>query len=665
MIAIPELTPELLARLSQEMGGRDFTDENQKQFLSSNGSCDVQAVPGNGKTTLLAAKIALLSPNWTSRTEGICIISHTNAARDEVEKALLKHPTASAFLNYPHFIGTVTGFLHQYLALPYLRGLGWSVDRIDDEAFAAAALSRLGSKQNLVARTRMQRGMFKKQVEDWVKKLELKTDFQCEPDEAPIRLAVRHLPRQHGPATDCGRDLEELKAELVNRGLFRFGDMTVLASRAIDACPAILDRLRQRFPMVLLDEAQDTSGAQLRLLDRIFGGGGVAYQRLGDQNQTLYESTGVVPEDQWRTGENVVPLHKSRRFGTEIASFASRLTSRSPQQIEGLPGLPSRRVLLLFDEASVRNVMTAYAEEVRVHWNDDLNAQRAIWAVASRHSAYRRQGAWRPKSLVDYHPGYRAETSSSAPADSFCRLMQQASMLYAGGKPMAGVLEMLSMGLVRYLTLSGLTAPSGQRVSASSLWRSIAAIDGRRVLGVRRLFRDSVLFGTAAWEAIAWENFCSALRDCLALPNQPADRAARLTEYVAYVDTGGIAIPAADLGQSIKSVTVDGIVIRLGSIHSLKGRTVDSILVVESEIYRGPAAGEQVMDLEAVLPHAFGIEERDFSANAAQLSAATNVFVGVTRPREILALALRKTAAPEAMLAAARQQGWQVRDLTA
>ena len=49
---------------------------------------------------------------------------------------------------------------------------------------------------------------------------------------------------------------------------------------------AAIERLRQRFPLVLLDEAQDTNGAQLALLDRVFGED-CAYQRLGDQNQTL------------------------------------------------------------------------------------------------------------------------------------------------------------------------------------------------------------------------------------------------------------------------------------------------------------------------------------------------------------------------------------------
>ena len=86
------------------------------------------------------------------------MISHTNAAREEVEKKLAHHPAASAFLGYPHFIGTVTAFLDRYIALPYLRGLGWSVHRIDDEVFAAAAGSRWRSKQALVGYAQMNNG---------------------------------------------------------------------------------------------------------------------------------------------------------------------------------------------------------------------------------------------------------------------------------------------------------------------------------------------------------------------------------------------------------------------------------------------------------------------------------------------------------------------------
>ncbi len=58
MFEILPLTPELLAELGDELGGCDFTDPSQTDFLAKATPCDVQAAPGNGKTTLLAAKLA-------------------------------------------------------------------------------------------------------------------------------------------------------------------------------------------------------------------------------------------------------------------------------------------------------------------------------------------------------------------------------------------------------------------------------------------------------------------------------------------------------------------------------------------------------------------------------------------------------------------------------
>ena len=44
---------------------------------------------------------------------------------------------------------------------------------------------------------------------------------------------------------------------------------------------------------------------------------------------------------------------------------------------------------------------------------------------------------------------------------------------------------------------------------------------------------------------------------------------------------------------------------------------MDAILVVQSEVYQGPGASQQVMDLETVLPHAFprwiGVPKPDVS----------------------------------------------------
>ncbi|WP_263349980.1 UvrD-helicase domain-containing protein [Acidicapsa acidisoli] len=661
MINIPPLTPELLDELGNELGGCTFTGEDQKAFLSSNQSCDVQAAPGNGKTTLLVAKLALLSRCWTSRSQGVSVISHTNTAREEVEKKLFTHPAASSFLAYPHFIGTVTAFIDRFIALPYLRGLGWSVQRIDDDVFASVAGSRWKSKPTLTNISRANKGKNAHSVTAWVCGMDLASDFVCAVDARPTRLAIRDKGnRQPGPHTKSGAELEELKAEIGNDGFYRFADMTAIALQAIDKCPTLLDRVRRRFPLVLLDEAQDTNGAQLELLDRLFSQG-VAYQKLGDQNQTLYEDAALSPNQYWRAGHTVISLNQTRRFGGEIAAFASRLTVRSTQQIEGLAGIPCRRSLILFDRASIARVLPVYASEVRAHWGQSLGSKHKIWAVASRHNPSKdTTGDW-PKTLMDYCPHYRSSKGRTSRHDTLCGPLREMSLLSERSSPLPEIVDLFTTGVVDLLRHQGILDPAGNRIGKRNLWTVLASRDRQLPLRLRRLMRDRILFGNAAWCADGWKQFCRDLNAILGI-SQPLTTLA--VSFLAFVPESA-AEQGTQTPQRSRAVFVhDDIPVQLGSIHSVKGKTVDSILVLETEVWRGQARDMRAMDVGTVLPHVLGIEDRDFNGSVAHLAAATNIFVAATRARQLLALALRKEAVSQIHLEAAHNQGWQILDTT-
>ncbi len=77
---------------------------------------------------------------------------------------------------------------------------------------------------------------------------------------------------------------------------------------------------------------------------------------------------------------------------------------------------------------------------------------------------------------------------------------------------------------------------------------------------------------------------------------------------------------------------------------------------------RGSKAGQQCIDLSTVLPKAFGVTNERFTG--VELAAATNIFVGVTRARELLGLAMRKSEAVK-LIGPAIEQGWKVVDLVA
>ena len=660
MIPIPLLTSELLQELGKELSGCDFSEEYQRSFLSATESRDVQAVPGNGKTTLLVAKLVLLSRSWTSRIQGVCVISHTNAARNEVEKKLFNHPAASAFLSYPHFIGTVTAFIDRFIALPYLRGLGWSVQRIDDEVFSSIALSRWGSKPALLKYSRINGGKNQHALERYVMNLELADDFECLQNILPQRLKVRQRKRQPGPQSRTGAALEELKAEIIKDGYYRFADMNALAHQAIKKCPNLIARIHKRFPLVLLDEAQDTNGDQLALLNLLFSDG-VAYQRLGDENQTLYEDESLTHDDYWKANRDVIPLNKTRRFGVDLATFSSRLTVRTSQQIQGLPDHPSRRVLILFDTQCISNVLPAYADEVRIHWGDGLTSGYDIRAVASRHNPARdTTGGW-PKTLIDYCPNYRSRGNRRNQHQTLCSILRQVSIMFEDSSEPVEIARLITSAVVSLMRHQGHLDADNRDITVHNLWITLAAKNPTLPLKIKRLVRDWIIKGNAAWNSTEWETFRNELIVALEFKDVLTPESTKFLEFVQDIANDD-AVPGQQQSKTV--FDYDGITVKLGSIHSVKGRTVDSILVVETEVWRGQALADRAMDLETVLPHAFGLENRDFSNHQVQLSAATNIFVAVTRPRYLLSFAMRKDVANEKLIAAARTQGWIIRDLT-
>ncbi|MDD9997282.1 MAG: UvrD-helicase domain-containing protein [Rhodospirillaceae bacterium] len=657
MIEVPPLTPELLEELGRELGGCDFTGQNQRSFLSAAISRDVQAAPGNGKTTLLVAKLALLSRSWTSRSEGVCVISHTNAAREEVEKKLYAHPTASAFLSYPHFVGTVTSFIDRFIALPSLRGLGWPIHRIDDDVFAAVALSRYRSYQAL--RNYGYRRDYA--LRNFVQNLTLAQDFDSRPGFAPQRLKVQQLDQQPGAHTATGRALEELKAEITNDGYYRFADMIALAYRAIGAYPALVNALRKRFPLVLLDEAQDTNGSQLDILDRLFANG-VAYQRLGDQNQTLYEDETLTTDQYWQANEGVIALGRTRRFGPEIAAFSSRITVRAPQQIRAVMDHPSRRVLILFDDLSIHDVLRTYAAQVRAHWDDPLPSGLDVRAVASRHNPSQdTTGGW-PKTLIDYCPTYRSAGGRPTRTNTLCDLLRQVSISFDAHTAPREVATLIRSAIVRFLKNIEVASPDGRPITTRSLWYALRETDPHLPLTIQRLIRDRIIVGDAAWNADAWELFRDELYAAIPGVQPLAGEPAPFLQFAPYL---GHERARPNEQRSCTQFDYDGVPVRLGSIHSVKGKTVDSILCVETEVYRGRALDRRTMDLEIVLPHAFGVVDRIFTDNEAQLAAATNVFVAATRTRQLLAFAMRGNVADESLRNSAADQGWNIVDLNA
>lgn len=626
------LTSDQLDRLGTELGECNFTSDASRKFLQSTESRDVQAAPGSGKTTLLVAKLLHARRRWLNPNRGICVLSHTNAARREVEDRL-SGGEAADLLGHPNFVGTLTKFINQFIALPYLRGLGWSITVIDDDIFAARAIA-------LARRSHFLRKQVQKQDQfaSLATNLTIDPAFVPHPGAVPEKVSIADQKGLPNVGTPTRTEFEKIKAQLVAEGVFRYSDLAVLAERALDAHPLWAELLAARFPLLLVDEVQDSQGLHLRILDKIFRGR-ACVQRLGDSNQTIYDDGDG--EETWTPEGEAIDLGDSRRFGTGIAAFSSKLTLRRTQTIGGLGTIHDHPLLLTFREGEAATVLTAFAKIVASTYSPDERGE--FWVVAGRHRPAKSASGM---SLVDYWPKYRAATSGRSSASKLHAVFRDAATRVGEGETISEAWLACCHGVWRLLRIE-CRQHFDARMSGSGIFRRLDDLSPGAGLRLREFLHAHL---TTLGDTPAWTPTKTALIAALVgiLPVKLSEMA---TDYLAEADQDDSS--GAPERRIIEFVVGDRtVLLRLGSIASVKGQTHDATLVVQT-------TSSKVSDVKLALEVAAGHKKVTIK-NPNLLKSATNVFVGATRPRQILCLALpEKDLSPE-LRTAVEGWGWSI-----
>ena len=77
-------------------------DSNKVNIIKEDSSCYIQACPGSGKTTTLLAKLIIIANKMPlPKGKGICVLTHTNVAIDEIKAKL--GTKADVLFRYPNF----------------------------------------------------------------------------------------------------------------------------------------------------------------------------------------------------------------------------------------------------------------------------------------------------------------------------------------------------------------------------------------------------------------------------------------------------------------------------------------------------------------------------------------------------------------------------------
>lgn len=159
-------------------------------------------------------------------------------------------------------------------------------------------------------------------------------------------LAMRALE----PLAALAGTYDRRKREL---GVIEFSDQVRFALQALQAAPRLVDEVRARHGVVLLDEYQDTSVSQVRLLTTLFRGDPV--MAVGDPNQSIYGWRGASAGTLARFHEDFggterFALSTSWRNAAGVLDVANRIAAPLPahgvERLAPRPGAAAGEVAL-------------------------------------------------------------------------------------------------------------------------------------------------------------------------------------------------------------------------------------------------------------------------------------------------------------------------------
>jgi DNA helicase-2/ATP-dependent DNA helicase PcrA len=270
-------------------------------------------------------------------------------------------------------------------------------------------------------------------------------EFWAQLDAAPLHGANRYADVQQAADTVAARLellglVEAYQAEKQRLGFSEFADQLALAVRIAAERPEVSALLRDCYRVVVLDEYQDTSAAQARLLRELFSGAtpeqglGHPVSAVGDPNQAIYGWRGAAARNIEDFGRHFpkgdgpasgYPLTINRRSERNIVAAASSLVgAKLSVPPDAGPGHIEARVFQTWDEeyAQVADRIAALGE-TGTAYRDIAVLARTNARVAQVYSALAERGI--PAEIVGL--GGLLEVPAVAQVVATLRLLHDAS----------------------------------------------------------------------------------------------------------------------------------------------------------------------------------------------------------------------------------------------
>ena len=304
----------------------------------------IRAVPGSGKTWLVADLIKKELAQWQPMHSGIAALSFTRVGGDEIRKAV------GYDLHHPHFVGTIDAFLFRFIVRPFLKEVlpELAIPRLIPAEWEPNKWQKGANCTNFTVRVGAGSSAKVFNLFD--------VCFLGEDKDEPI-IACKQRPWHPIAPLDGQAKAAVLKAKRTiweKHGWLTHSDAAFLASKILGSQshgPMVRAEVLRRFPLVIIDELQDTGWFLGQCILQLLADLSVRSVLVGDPDQAIYEFNGARPDlfDRFAepSGTQELPLGRTQRCSPAVCKVAKHLAEPN-RCIDPAPDRTGRAFLLSY-----------------------------------------------------------------------------------------------------------------------------------------------------------------------------------------------------------------------------------------------------------------------------------------------------------------------------
>lgn len=593
-------------------------NEQARNFIRNWNDIDLQAVPGSGKTTVLLAKLIILDRYLDRHPErqGVLIISHTNAAVNEIKERIGSE--CRNLFNAPNFIGTIQSFVDTFLAKSYFTTkYGIKLSRVDDDSYYSA--HRLPSGGARV----------------WVEKNLPKFYEARLSDEDILVKGFPPEPINLNMESPSAQGIKEIKQEIRSRGLISYDEAYLFAFDYIAKYPKIKSLIRDRFRYIFIDEVQDMNTAQYSILEDLFhvpDSTANIYQRIGDQNQAIYNSTDGT-NDNWENRNEVLHLENSQRLSPGIAQVVQPF-GLQPIEIQGSRTAADSisnisPIIIVYDDDCIANVLEHYSEIIADHKESgaiDLRKESHIAIGWTTESDFEKGHIKLDAYFGDFQKNKRMKKLSQDSLDG--ALINSIVNFDNTGKKLKSDLMDIFLHILK---LESVKNENGYYFNALSLIRYLKESDDDRYELFKGNLSELCFLTARSKKQEALDKIRGFTNTFLAWFDKETDACRDyLTSECELEPVEQVTInKKKNVFEAVNGVNVD-----IRTIHSVKGQTHTSVLYLDTFYYSYESQK---------LPKQICAESFNDATKKRKVQATKMMYVGFSRPTHLLCYAVHRS----------------------